>query len=85
MPMPVCPKCHSLHVETRNCARKLGGGIGAASGATSAVLMAVAKARATAGLVEAVNKAKEEHQLRLATRVNQLAPAHEGDTQNEPS
>lgn len=50
MPMPVCPKCYSLHVETRNRARKLVGAIGALAGSTSTMLMAVAKARATSGL-----------------------------------
>jgi hypothetical protein len=47
----VCPKCHSVHVETRNRARKLGGAIGAVSGTTSVMLAAVAKARTTVGLV----------------------------------
>jgi len=50
IPLPVCPKCHSLHVETRNRARKFGGAIGAVSGATSAMIAALAKARATVGL-----------------------------------
>jgi hypothetical protein len=51
MPMPVCPKCHSAHVETRNRARKLGGAIGAVAGATSVMLSAAAKARTAAILV----------------------------------
>jgi hypothetical protein len=51
MPIPVCPKCHSAHVETRNRARKLGGAIGAVAGATSAILAAAAKARTAAVLV----------------------------------
>ncbi|PKO31811.1 MAG: hypothetical protein CVU34_16615 [Betaproteobacteria bacterium HGW-Betaproteobacteria-7] len=50
MPIPVCPKCHSLRIETRNRARRLGGAIGALSGAASAMLAASAKARAVAGL-----------------------------------
>jgi hypothetical protein len=48
MSMPVCPKCHSVHVETRNRARKLGGTIGAVAGATSVMLAAAAKARTAA-------------------------------------
>ncbi|WP_194714653.1 hypothetical protein [Noviherbaspirillum soli] len=51
MPIPVCPKCHSVHVETRNRARKLGGAIGAVAGATSVTLAAAAKARTAAVLV----------------------------------
>lgn len=51
MPIPICPKCHSAHVETRNRARKLGGAIGAVAGATSAMLAAAAKARTAAVLV----------------------------------
>lgn len=49
-PLPVCPKCHSSQIETRNRARKLGGAIGAVSGAASAMLATSAKARAVAGL-----------------------------------
>lgn len=51
IPIPVCPKCHSVHVETRNRARKLGGAIGALAGTTSVMLAAAAKARTAAGLV----------------------------------
>lgn len=51
IPMPVCPRCHSVHVETRNRARKLGGAIGAVSGAGSAMIAAGAKARTISGLV----------------------------------
>lgn len=50
-PIPICPKCHSLHVESRNRARKLGSAIGAVAGATSAMLAAAAKARTAVGLV----------------------------------
>lgn len=49
-PLPVCPKCHSSQIETRNRARKLGCAIGALSGAASAMFAASAKARAVAGL-----------------------------------
>lgn len=49
-PLPVCPKCHTSQIETRNRARKLGGAIGALSGAASAMFAASAKARAVAGL-----------------------------------
>lgn len=48
--IPVCPKCHSLRIETRNRARRLGGAIGALSGAASAMFAASDKARAVAGL-----------------------------------
>jgi len=50
MPIPVCPKCHSLRIETRNSARRLGGAIGALSGAASAMLAVSTKARAVAGV-----------------------------------
>jgi len=50
MPIPVCPKCNSLQIETRNRARKLGGAIGAISGAASVLLAASAKARTAASL-----------------------------------
>jgi len=49
-PLPVCPTCHSSQIETRNRARKLGGTIGALSGAASAMFAASAKTRAVAGL-----------------------------------
>lgn len=49
-PIPVCPKCHSLRIETRNRARRLGGAIGAMSGAASAILAASAKARSVTAL-----------------------------------
>lgn len=51
MPLPICPKCHSSQIETRNRARKFGGVIGTVSGAAGAMLMATSKARAAAGLL----------------------------------
>lgn len=51
MPLPVCPKCHSSQIETRNRARKLGGVIGSVSGAAGAMIVAASKARAAAGLL----------------------------------
>lgn len=44
------PKCHSVHIETRNVRARLGGAIGAVTGTTSAMLAAAAKARTTAVL-----------------------------------
>lgn len=38
--LPVCPKCHSPHIETRNRARKIGCAVGAIAGAISAVVVA---------------------------------------------
>lgn len=49
-PIPVCPKCHSLRIETRNRARKLGGAIGAIAGAASTLLAVSANARTAASL-----------------------------------
>lgn len=50
-PLPVCPKCHSAQIETRNRARKLGGVIGTVSGAAGAIIVAASKARAASSLV----------------------------------
>ncbi len=49
--LPICPKCHSPQIETRNRARKLGGVIGSVSGAAGAMIVAASKARTAAGLV----------------------------------
>lgn len=49
--LPICPKCHSSQIETRNRARKFGGVIGTLSGAGCAMLVAASKARAAAGLL----------------------------------
>jgi len=43
---PRCPKCQSVHVETRNLARRYGGAIGAIVGTTGGVAAAVAGAEA---------------------------------------
>lgn len=45
VPIAVCPKCHSLHIETRNRARKIGGAVGAVTGAMSTILAATLKAQ----------------------------------------
>lgn len=50
-PLPVCPKCHSSLIETRNRARKLGAAIGAFSGAAGAMIVAASKSRAASGLL----------------------------------
>jgi len=38
---PLCPKCESTHVETRNRARKADGAIGTVAGTTSGVVFAL--------------------------------------------
>ena len=39
--IPICPKCQSTRVETRNHARKAGGAIGTVAGTTSGVVFAL--------------------------------------------
>ena len=42
--IPICPKCQSTRVETRNHARKAGGAIGTVAGMTSGVAFALSGA-----------------------------------------
>jgi hypothetical protein len=38
---PRCPKCRSVHIESRNMARRLGGAIGAIAGTAGGVILAL--------------------------------------------